>query len=211
MQNRPYIGAIIQARLTSTRLPRKHLLDMGGIPLLEHLVNRVQTSTLINKVVIAAPHHPEACLDIDTFIGSETDVLDRFYQCAKHYGFDAIVRLTADCPLVPVYEINRVVKFYLEGNCDYVTNISRPDDRFGVPDGWDVECFSFKTLEEAWKFGTAEDREHVTPYMKRHSYPIFLHPLKLSVDTLEDYERVKEFYALESVNYKSPNTETLCG
>ena len=205
---RPFIGAIIQARLTSTRLPRKHLLQVAGIPLLEHLINRVRQCSLIDKIIIASPHNPECCLNEEIFIGSENDVLDRYYQAAKKYQLDAVVRLTADCPFVPTSEIYRVVSRYLDGGCEYVTNVSRGSGRFGTPDGWDVEIFSMATLEEANAYAKGDEREHVTPYMKKNCYPVFLEPLKLSVDTLEDFESVRKFYEGECLNYPK-QTETL--
>jgi spore coat polysaccharide biosynthesis protein SpsF (cytidylyltransferase family) len=207
---KPYIGCVIQARLSSTRLPRKHLLEISGITLLEHLVRRVHTAKSIDKLVIACPHSPESCLNEEIFIGSENDVLDRYYQVAKKYNFDYVVRLTADCPFISPYEINRVVEYCIKNNLDYVTNISI-DKRFGTPDGWDVECMSFKALEYAWLKATeAYDREHVTSFIK-HNVSLkveYLKPLKLSIDTIEDYNVVKEFYKLESVNYPQPISET---
>lgn len=204
---KPYVGAIIQARLTSSRLPRKHLLQINGIPLLEHLVNRVHAS-IVDKVVIAAPHNPECCLNEEIFIGSENDVLDRYYQASKKYCFDYVVRITGDCALLPPSEINRVVRHCTENNLQYVSNV-RPKGRFGVPDGWDVECFSFQALENAWLKATESyDREHVTSIMRHGAgfYPVYLDPPKLSVDTQEDYDRLKEFYELEAAQYKPTNT-----
>lgn len=188
----PYVGCIIQARLTSSRFPRKILELIDGIPVLEHIVNRVHKSHLIDKVVIASPHSPECCLNEEIFIGSEEDVLDRYYQASKKYGFDIIVRITSDCPLIPVSEINRVITRLLRGDTDYVRNFPN------VPDGWDVEAFTFKMLEEAWlKTSEQTEREHVTPYMKRSTNAVLLEAPKLSLDTREDLERIKEFYELE--------------
>lgn len=199
---KPYIGCIIQARLTSTRFPRKITEPIEGIPVLEHLVNRCRLSRYIDRVIIAAPHSPEVCLNETIFIGSEHDVLDRYYQAAKEHKLDVIVRVTSDCPIVPVYELNRCIKYFLEGHTDYVTNIGVLG-RFGTPDGWDVEVFSFKALEKAWLY--AEEREHVTKYMKEDVTlnPIVLNPLKLSVDTRSDLNIVREFYELERKAYSS--------
>ena len=209
---KPYVGAIIQARLTSTRLPNKILLEINGKPILEHLVNRVQLAKKIDKVVIASPHSPECCLNEEIFIGSENDVLDRYYQCAKKYGFDIIVRLTSDCPFIPPYEIDRVVnRLISKPSSHHATNINGLNDRFGTPDGWDVEAFTYHALETAWKEAKEPiDREHVTPYMKACAQfkPVYLEPLKLSIDTLEDYERLKLFYSTECLNYQIPLTYT---
>jgi len=168
----------------------KIAMPIGGLSLLEHLVNRVYRAKSVNKVVIAAPHKIDLCMNEETFIGSEEDVLDRYYQCAKKYRFDVIVRLTADCPFVPPYEIDRVEEALLP--CDYATN--RPCS----PDGWDVEVFTFAALEDAWKHATDKyEREHVTPFIKSHATSVVLASPKLSVDTEEDLERVRRFYELE--------------
>lgn len=208
---KPYVGAIIQARLTSTRLPRKHLLELGGKPLLERMIERVRSVKSIDKVVIASPHSPECCLNEEIFIGSEHDVLDRFYQATKKYGFDVVVRLTADCPLVPPSEIERVVKALVGSHSHYATNISKGDERFGTPDGWDVEAFTFQALETTWEMAVLpHDREHVTPFMREGLgfHPLYLGPPKLSVDTEEDYKRVLEFFNSESAHYQLPTTHT---
>lgn len=208
--SKPYIGCIIQARLTSTRLPRKHLLEIGGKTILENLINRVRGSKLIDKVVIASPHSPECCLNEEIFIGSENDVLDRYYQANKKYGFDVVVRLTADCPLVPTFELDRVLGAFLEAKVHYATNCNSGSGRFGIPDGWDVEVFSSHALEVAWLHAGPEEREHVTTFMKTNLgfHPLYLGGPKLSVDTEEDFERAKQFYQSESVNYQTQITET---
>lgn len=192
------IGAIIQARLTSTRFPRKILEKINGIPVLEHVVNRVHLSKTINKVILACPHSPEACLNEEIFIGSEFDVLDRYYQCAKKHDLTVIVRITSDCPLVPPSEIDRVVNRLLERDTHYVYNFPN------VPDGWDVEAFTFHGLEKAWNESKSlEDRQHVTAYMKRDESlnPIHLEAPKLSLDTAQDLERIKEYESLDREVY----------
>lgn len=186
-----FTGAIIQARRTSTRFPDKVLQQLSGMSILEHCVERAKSARLVDKVVIAAPHEIPIKLDVDYFYGSESNVLDRYYQCADFYEFDVIVRLTADCPLVPPSEIDRVVHFFNSHHFDYAVS--------NTIDGWDVEVFDFDALEEAWLNATEpSDLEHVTPYLKRmNSY--FLPPPKLSIDTPEDLERVKEFLNYELV------------
>lgn len=191
---KPIIGCIIQARLTSSRFPRKILENIGGIPVLEHLVNRVHAVDLIDKVIIASPHSPECCLNEEIFIGDENDVLDRYYQAAKKYNLDIIVRLTSDCPFIPPSEIYRVLTRLLRGDTDYCRNFPN------VPDGWDVEAFTMKALELAWlKANEKYDREHVTNWMKScdELKPVLLEAPKLSLDTKEDLERIREHYELE--------------
>jgi spore coat polysaccharide biosynthesis protein SpsF (cytidylyltransferase family) len=126
----------------------------------------------------------------EIFEGSEDNVLDRFYKCARRYKLDRIVRLTGDCPLLPPSEIDRVVNA-LTGHLDYVTN--RP----AAPDGWDVEAMTFEALEEAYRRASDPyEQEHVTPYIKQNLVRLYLDSPKLSLDTLEDYERIINWYEL---------------
>lgn len=198
---KPLIGAIIQARLGSHRLPSKILKRIDGNTVLEHVIRRVSASSLIDKVVVAVPEGDGEIIAIgtDIFYGSENDVLDRFYQCARKYKFDVIVRITADCPLIPPFEIDRVIACFLnDTSLDYVTN--RPY----VIDGWDVEVFSMKALSLANQNALNNyDREHVTPYIKREKSinQLFLKEPKLSLDDEEDYARILEYCDLESKYY----------
>lgn len=146
---------------------------------------------------MATPHEIEFESVCDKFIyqGDENDVLDRYYQCAKMLSFDVVVRVTADCPLVPPYEIDRVVNKLLEGDTQYVRNAPP------MLDGFDVDAMSFRALQITWLETIAPlDREHVTSFMRHHEpfNPITLPALKLSIDTKEDLERVREYYELES-------------
>jgi spore coat polysaccharide biosynthesis protein SpsF len=111
------IVAIVQARMGSTRLPGKSMADICGRPMLERVVNRVRESKLVEKVVVATS---DAEIDnaiaafcdrkqIPCYRGDESDVLDRFYQAAKFYAADAVIRITADCPLIDPAVIDRVV------------------------------------------------------------------------------------------------------
>ena len=134
------------------------------------------------------------------FRGSEQDVLDRYYQSAKSVLPDAVVRITADCPLIDPIVIDTVARIFLESNCDYASNTIEPT----YPDGLDTEIFSYKTLERAWKEGRLRsEREHVTPYMWKHPQ-LFrlinvknsenLSKLRWTVDTAEDLQFVKCVY-----------------
>ena len=160
--------AIIQARMGSTRLPGKVLKRIDGRPMLSYLLDRVLKSTKIDKVIIAtsilAIDDPieDHCKEygVDCFRGSENDVLSRYYECAKKYNADVIVRLTADCPLADPNVIDDVIKIFECNNVDYCAN-TVPVSTF--PDGTDVEVFSMNALEKA--FNEVKDphfREHVT-------------------------------------------------
>lgn len=171
--------AIIQARLTSTRFPRKILANIKGKTMLQHVIDNVNLSQTIDEVVVAIPKGQDIPFNYaKKFEGKELDVLDRYYQCAKEYDADIIVRITSDCPLINRDLIDTAVNEFKQQDFPYLV--------LAPVSGLDVEVFSFKILEEAWyEANNPYDREHVTPYMKRVT--------DLSVDTPEDLEKVKKW------------------
>lgn len=209
MAQNPKVVAIIQARMSSTRLPGKVLMDIAGKPMLWHVVHRVSQARLVDEVVIATSSKksddPIVAFarknNIPCFRGSEEDVLDRFYQAAKAYQADVIVRITADCPLLDPAVVDKVVAAYLQGDYDYVSNTFR----YTYPDGLDVEVFSFDSLELAWREAkTAVEREHVTPYIRNssqlrlgsveHERDLSSFNYRWTVDEERDLEFVREIY-----------------
>ena len=205
------IAAIFQARMGATRLPGKVLIDIAGKPLLEHVLDRVRLSRLIDRIIIAttAAEEDQVILalaqswGIASYAGSETDVLDRFYQAAKTYGAKTIVRITPDDPFKDPEVIDKVVSYYVKNkdNLDYVSNTLKPT----YPEGLDVEVFSFNALEKAWREAKKpSEREHVTPYIWNHS-EIFrlanvendedLSHLRWTLDTEADLQFTREIYA----------------
>ncbi|MCG2717784.1 MAG: glycosyltransferase family protein [Nanoarchaeota archaeon] len=166
------IGALIQTRMGSTRLPGKILKEVLGEPLLWHLCERLKFSEFIDEVIILTTEKKSDDPIVDFckvnklkyFRGSEYDVLDRHYQAAKKFKVDVIVRITSDCPLIDPQVTDRVIKYYLDnkGKFDYVSNCHPAT----YPDGLDTEVISFDILEEAWKNAKKPyEREHVTPYI----------------------------------------------
>jgi len=202
------LAAIIQARMGSTRLPGKTLAEVGGKPLIQHLVDRVRTSRFVAEVIIATTDRVEDDAlvrfaerrGLKYFRGSEQDVLDRIYRAAAHYGVKHIVRVTPDCPLLDPRVMDRVIEVYQSGQYDYVSNTLQ----YSYPDGLDVEVFSFAALERAWKEAQLpSEREHVTTYI-RHSdqfrpfnveSPVNVGHLKWSVDTEADLAFVRSVFA----------------
>jgi glutamate-1-semialdehyde 2,1-aminomutase len=163
--------AIVQARLGSTRLPNKVLMRVRGVPMLSLLLGRLRGAKRLDGIVVATTHDAAddalvrylAAQGTQTYRGSATDVLDRYYQAALAYGATVVVRITADCPLVDPALVDRVVETLLHEGADYVSNTAPPT----FPDGLDVEAFTFRALEQAWREATTPfEREHVTPFMK---------------------------------------------
>lgn len=200
------ILAIIQARMNSTRLPGKMLKEIEGKPLLWYIINAAKQSELIDEVVLATTKNEEdkELLEkaeeycIKSFAGSENDVLDRYYQTAKKFQGDIIVRLTGDCPLADPNIIDKVIEKYKKREVDYCSNVHPPT----FPDGFDVEVFGFDILEKLWKeVKEAYIREHVVAYIREHpkKFKIFnveneenLSNLRFTVDNTEDLELIKK-------------------
>lgn len=200
--------AIIQARMGSTRLPGKVLVHIGEHPMLWHVNNRLTRVSSIEQTVVATSvetgDDPVArfCHEnrVECFRGSETDVLDRFYQAARHFSADVIIRITADCPLIDPEIVDKVISIQLKGTWDYTSNTI--DRTF--PDGLDVEAFTFEALEKAWYEATLmSEREHVTPYIwkNRKLFNVFqyiqeknLSDMRWTVDESEDLELIRKIY-----------------
>ena len=166
------IECIIQARMGSSRLPGKTLMKLDSSKTtLDFVIEQLSFSKLINRVVIATTSLDEdnvieekaRTLGIDCYRGSETDVLDRYYRCAKQFEMKTIVRITADCPIIDPTIVDKVIEQFHSGNYDYVTNtIIRT-----YPVGTDVEIFSFQSLERSWhEAKLPSEREHVTPFLR---------------------------------------------
>ena len=165
---------IIQVRMGSTRFPGKALADIAGHPMLWHVVTRARQSRFCaGRVLVATSMSPsddaieEFCQQegVDCFRGSESDVLDRYYQAAATRSAKAVVRITADCPLLDPSVMDRVIDEFRAGEWDYVSNTLR----YTYPDGLDIEVFSFDALKLAWKDAElASEREHVTPWIRNN-------------------------------------------
>lgn len=225
---------IAQARLGSTRLPGKVMKQVLDKPLLWYLSKRIEQVKTPNTFIIATgPSDLNKPIikfaqkfNINYFIGNEGDVLDRYYQTAKKYQGDIIVRVTADCPLMDPEIIDRGLDIFLNENYAYVSNV-HPST---YPDGFDTEIFSFKALETAWKEAKLpSEREHVTPYIwknpdkfpaKNYEFKVDVHTMRLTVDNPEDFilisKIIEEFHdswenfqAEDVVNYLTQNPELL--
>lgn len=205
------IVAIVQARMGSTRLPGKVLMDLVGEPMLVRVVRRLRRAHTLNEIVVAATVEPadQVIADLCTeqgwpcYRGSQDDVLDRYYQAALQYRADAVVRITSDCPLIDASVVDRVVQEFLarQPHADYVSNTLSPRT---FPRGLDTEIMRFGALEQAWRDAAEVPfREHVTLFMYRHPerfrlqgvfHDTDLSGLRWTVDTPEDRQLVQRIY-----------------
>lgn len=169
------VAAIIQARMSSTRLPGKVLIKVLGKTLLEYQIERIKRAKSISQIIVATTtkesDNPivELCqkLSIPYYRGSEDDVLARYYETALTYNINAVVRLTSDCPLIDPNVIDSVVDYYLDNRSkvDYVSNTLIRT----YPRGMDSEIMSFEALENAYNHAIEPaEREHVSAYLYRH-------------------------------------------
>lgn len=205
------VVAIIQARMGSTRLPGKVLMDLEGKPMLERIVDRVGRTRGVDTIVIAttdtATDDPLAAFcdahRWNCFRGSTDDVLDRYYRAAVAFRADAVVRITADEPIIDPQLVDQVVARYRNhpGPIDYVSNFLPPRT---FPRGQEAEIFSFAALEKSWR----EDdnpawREHVDMYVHRRTDRFAVEAihhhrdwsaLRWTVDTRADLELVRTIY-----------------
>ena len=165
------IGCIIQARINSTRFPKKILKNLDEEnSVLEFVINQLKYSKKIDKIVIATTTLIEdntieelaKTNNCDFFRGSEKDVLNRYFQCAEHFKFKTIVRITSDCPLIDPEIVDKVIDKFEKSDFDYVSNTFEKT----FPKGLDVEIFSFDILKIMWKNAKLpSEREHVTKYI----------------------------------------------
>lgn len=204
----PRIVAIIQARMGSKRLPGKILMEIHGRTMLARVVRRVMNAKTISEVVVATskleqddPVQKELeGLQIGIYRGSDEDVLDRYYGAMCMVNCDAVVRITADCPLVDPEVIDKVVNAFLEKRVDYASNTLERT----YPRGLDVEVVRRDALERAWKKADLSyERAHVTPYVYGHPSEFTMASVtdendtssqRWTVDTREDLEFVRAVY-----------------
>ena len=205
------IGVIIQARMGSTRLPGKVMKKIQGRSVLEHVIERVKQSRLIDEIIIATTTHDQDSViefealrcGVKSFRGSEDDVLSRYYYAAKNNEIDVVVRITSDCPLIDPIVLDNVIEFYGSNDYEIVTNAGNDLDNRTYPRGLDVEIFSFVLLEKA--FNNAKEkhqREHVTPYIYETSKNVAIYKnennysdYRWTLDTEEDFELICEIYS----------------
>jgi spore coat polysaccharide biosynthesis protein SpsF len=223
LQEKTY--AIIQARMSSSRLPKKVLKKIKKKPMLYYVIKQVLASSTIDEVIIATTKEKiddvieDYCKQnkIKVFRGSKLDLLDRYYKCAKKYHCDPIIRITSDCPLIDPKVIDKVCKKFGKNLFDYVANNFEKihnewnNSTCNYPQGMTVEISSFKALEKAWyEAKKPSEREHVFPYIQFNPKLFSVSNIKMrkdlsyircTVDKLNDLKFVKIIYE-KSMNVK---------
>lgn len=202
------ILAVLQARLSSSRLPGKVLKPILGEPMLFRQIERIRRTKLIDRLIIASSDDksddPLVSLlqerHVECFRGSLDDVLDRFYKAALPYMPEHVVRLTGDCPLADPEVIDAVIRMHLENGYDYSSNALEPT----YPDGLDVEVVRFSCLKEAWQEAVlVSQREHVMPFINSRPEryrlgslrsPVDMSDLRWTVDEQADFDLVSRIY-----------------
>lgn len=199
--------ALIQARCGSSRLPGKVMKEFSGKTNIEWVVERVKRSRHVDEVMVITSIEKNnlpltalcASLGIRISVGSENDVLDRYYQTAKLLQPEYVIRITADCPLFDWRYLDMAIE-QLEEETDYMGQM---EDSF--PDGLDIEIMKFSALKESWKLAKlTSEREHVTQYIRKHPEKFKIQNLECPIqgisdqrwtlDEEEDYRLIAEIY-----------------
>ncbi|WP_346887107.1 glycosyltransferase family protein [Clostridium sp. UBA1056] len=217
------ITAIIQARMGSTRLPGKVMKNIFGKTVLEHVVDRLRKSQLLNDIIIATTigecdnkiAEEAERLSVNCYRGSENDVLSRYYNAAKENGSEIVIRITSDCPVIDPRIIDsmleRFIELYKNNEIDYMSNTLERT----FPRGLDAEIIPFEILEKAYNEADKQyEREHVTPYIYQNpetfkligfKNPINYSEYRWTLDTPEDFEVItriyKELYKYDEMFY----------
>lgn len=201
--------AIVQARLGSTRLPYKMMISLHGKPIIEWVLHRVKKSKLLDDIIVAIPESEDNEvlakyideLGIKVFRGSESNVLNRFYEAVKNENATNIIRICADNPLIDGMEIDNLIEYYNTNHCDYAYNHIPLNNKY--PDGLGAEIISYELLHNLHNVvETQHHKEHCFSYIhdNKNKYIIKtfdplnekLHKpnLKFDVDTFDDYYKL---------------------
>lgn len=208
MENNMKYLALIQARCGSTRFPNKVLADLSGKTDLQWVIERVNRSKYVDEVMVITSIEKnnlpliKLCSELGTrvFVGSEDDVLDRYYQAAKLIKPEYVIRITADCPMFDWRYLDMAIE-QMEVDSDYLAEITE-----SFPDGLDIEIMTYKALKESWKEATlTSEREHVTQYIRKHPEKYKLQNLECPIEGIGDKRWTLDEdndYAMISAVYK---------
>jgi spore coat polysaccharide biosynthesis protein SpsF len=202
---------IVQARMSSTRLPGKIMKEILGKTVLELQLERMSLAKNLGQIVVAISENKaddmleKYCQELgyEVFRGSENDLLSRHYHCALKYEASIVAKIPSDCPLIDPSVIDRVFHHFENQNCDYVSNLHPAT----YPDGNDCEVFRFEALERAYREAERQlEREHTTPYFWENPDIFSISNLtwesgldysmshRFTIDYMEDFEFIKAVY-----------------
>jgi len=215
------IVATIEARMNSSRLPNKMMLDLSGQSVISHLISRVKQVNAIDEIVLATTTNPvDDCLikeaqsnDISYFRGSEENVMQRVLQAAQAYNADILVEVIGDCPLIDPNIISEAIEIFIKNQYDYLSNV----DMLGFPIGMGIQVMSVCALARSYQATTHPlDYEHVTRHIRQHpdlfkigympipedlNYP----DLHLVLDEYDDYifiKKIVHYFKSKNINYR---------
>ena len=209
------IGVIIQARCESIRFPNKVLAKIGNYTCIEFLIKRLSYSTYVDNIIVATSKNKAnknlikilKKNKINYFVGSENNVLERYFKVAKKYKLKTIVRITGDSPLIDYRIVDKFIECFLKEKIDYLSD-SSPET---YPDGMDVEVFNFKSLDKIYKIKSSSyQKEHVTPLLrtkkffkkKQLKFNKNFSFLRITLDEKNDLKTIKNI-----VNHFSPRID----
>lgn len=205
--------AIIQARMGSSRLPGKVMMKLGVQTVLSHVITRVKKAHGIDEIAVATTNQVQDDviqqeadkMNVVCFRGSETDVLERYYQAAKQYDADIVIRITSDCPFLDPNLLTKMVRAFHD-----TYRIGTPIDYFSnclvrtYPRGLDIEIFTMMALEKAYRESISDyQKEHVTPYiyqntelfnLQHYTNPDDISDHRWTLDTIEDFIFISHVY-----------------
>lgn len=202
---------IVQARMSSSRLPGKVMRTILDQPILKLQLERMSYSKRCGKIIVATSINPsddiieKFCIEnqIEVFRGDENDLLDRHYQCALKYEASTVAKIPSDCPLIDARIMDKVFEFFLENSYDYVSNLHPAT----YPDGNDVEIFTIEALEKANRDAKKSmEREHTTPYFWENPHLFSIGNIswernldysmshRFTLDYIEDFHFISRIY-----------------
>jgi len=227
-------AVIIQARYGSTRLLGKVLKKIKDRIILDYVIDRLKLCKNLDEIILATTTNKKddqiekyaKDKKIKYFRGSEDNVLSRYYEAAKKYNIDIIIRVTSDCPLIDYEIVDQVIKKHMESKADYTSNVLKRT----YPRGFDTEVFNFNVLEDANNNANKDyQKEHVTEYITEHPEKFKLinveakgkinrPDVRITVDTIEDFQLIEKiilhfndinFKASDIIDYLNENPELL--
>jgi spore coat polysaccharide biosynthesis protein SpsF len=202
------IVTIVQARMGSSRLPGKVMLDLGGATVLARVMQRLERTKLAGELVVATTLDAAddqivtECkrIGVKVFRGEEKDVLDRYYRAAQHFSAEAVVRITSDCPLIEPEITDKTIRAFVDRGPDYASNALQRT----YPRGLDTEVFTFETLARTWRLAQkGYQRSHVTSYIYENPDQFKLLSVtgetdyswqRWTVDTQDDLDFIRAIY-----------------